>query len=77
MSDECYSLLLVIYLFCFCFGVFDSLHAEKVPNALLWRLLHFPANYRYALHQGTFKVHELLKDDLESVLASLENTNFK
>ena len=44
---------------------------------LLCRLLHFPAKYRYALHQGTLKFHELLKDDIESVLASPENINFK
>ena len=41
MSDECYSLLLVIYLFCF-LGVFDSLHAEKVPNAFTLSSAAFP-----------------------------------
>ena len=77
MSDECYSLLLVIYLLCF-FGVcliFCML--KKFLMHLLCRLLHFPAKYMYALHQGTLKVHELLKYDIESVLASLENINFK
>ena len=42
MSDECYSLLLVIYLFCFFWGVFDSLHAEKVPNAFTLSSAAFP-----------------------------------
>ena len=44
MSDECYSLLLVIYLFCFFLGggVFDSLHAEKVPNAFTLSSAAFP-----------------------------------
>ena len=37
MSDECYSLLLVIYFF-----VFDSLHAEKVPNAFTLSSAEFP-----------------------------------
>ena len=41
MSDECYSLLLVIYLFCF-LGVFDSLHAEKVLNAFTLSSAAFP-----------------------------------
>ena len=78
MSDECYSLLLVIYLFCFFWGVCLILcMLKKFLMHLLCRLLHFPAKYMYALHQGTLKVHEFLKDDIESVLASLENINFK
>ena len=68
-------LLFIYFVF---LGVFDSLHAEKkFLMHLLCRLLHFPAKYMYALHQSTLKVHELLKDDIESVLASLENINFK
>ena len=78
MSDECYSLLLVIYLFFFFFWVCLILcMLKKFLMHLLCRLLHFPAKYMYALHQGTLKVHELLKDGIESVLASLENINFK
>ena len=80
MSDECYSLLLVIYLFFFYFFFWVCLilcMLKKFLMHLLCRLLHFPAKYIYALHQGTLKVHELLKDDIESVLASLENINFK
>ena len=39
MSDECYSLWLVIYLF---FCALDSLHADKVPNAFTLSSAAFP-----------------------------------
>ena len=77
MSDECYSLLLVIYFFCFFWVCLILCMLKKFLMHLLCHLQHFPAKYMYALHQGTLKVHELLKDDIESVLASLENINFK
>ena len=69
--------LLFIYFVFFFWVCLILCMMKKFLMHLLCRLLHFPAKYMYALHQGTLKAHELLKDDIESVLASLENINFK